>query len=64
MHRNGATYRINRIMELLGLDLDNADTRLRIMISYEILKKMGKFSADYAPADSAARDETFEIQKD
>ena len=34
------------------------------MISYEILKKMGKFSADYALADSAARDETFEIQKD
>jgi hypothetical protein len=34
------------------------------MISYEILKKMGKFIDDYAPTDSTAWDETFEIQKD
>lgn len=43
MHRNGVVYRINKILDQLQLDLDDADMRLRVLISYEILKKEGKF---------------------
>ena len=43
MHRNGVVYRINKILDQLQLDLDDADMRLRVLISYEIVKKEGKF---------------------
>lgn len=63
MHRNGAIYRVNKIIEHLGLDLDDADTRLRIMLSYEILKKLGRFSFNTALLNSTD-DKPFKIHKD
>ena len=63
MHRNGAIYRVNKIIELLGLDLDDADTRLRIMLSYEILKKLGRFSFNTALLNGTD-EKPFKIQKD
>lgn len=63
MHRNGAIYRVNRIIEHLGLDLDDADTRLRILVSYEILKKTGRFSLN-TKLLSCGEDKPFKIHKD
>ncbi len=38
MHRNSVIYRLNKIQELLGLDLDDPDVRLRLLISFKILE--------------------------
>lgn len=62
MHRNGAAYRVRRIDELLGLDLDDADVRLRILISFEILKKLGLFCPDKRITD--AQNSVFHTKKD
>jgi len=39
MHRNNVTYRLQKIKELTGLDLDDADERLRIHITYSMLNQ-------------------------
>ena len=36
LHRNSLYYRINRILEITGLNLDNPETRLHILLSYQI----------------------------
>jgi len=38
MHRNSVIYRIARIEEKLGVDLDNPDVRLRLLISFRVLE--------------------------
>lgn len=38
MHRNSVIYRLNKIQEILGLDLDDPDVRLRLLISFKILE--------------------------
>ena len=39
MHRNNVTYRLQKIKELTGLDLDSAKERLRILITYSMLNQ-------------------------
>lgn len=38
MHRNSVIYRLNKIQDILGLDLDNPDVRLRLLISFKVLE--------------------------
>lgn len=38
MHRNSVIYRLGKIQELLGIDLNNPDVRLRVLISFKILE--------------------------
>lgn len=38
MHRNSVIYRISRIRELLNVNLDDPDIRLRLLISFKILE--------------------------
>lgn len=42
MHRNSVIYRIQKIQDILALDLDNPDVRLRLMISMKILQMTGR----------------------
>jgi DNA-binding PucR family transcriptional regulator len=39
MHRNTFLYRIGRIKELLGMDLDDPDTRLLLRIILKLRKQ-------------------------
>ena len=34
IHRNSLVYRVNRLKEMLEIDLDSADIRLHILLSY------------------------------
>ena len=43
LHRNSIVYRINRIQEIAGWDLDDEKMRAYIMFSYELLKYMEKY---------------------
>lgn len=36
MHRNSVIYRLGKIQEILGLNLDDPDVRLRLLISFKI----------------------------
>lgn len=38
MHRNSVIYRLNKIQEILALDLNDPDVRLRLLISFKILE--------------------------
>jgi DNA-binding PucR family transcriptional regulator len=38
IHRNTLLYRINKIKELTGLDLNNGDTRLKVQLSLKFLQ--------------------------
>lgn len=38
MHRNSVIYRLNKIQEILGLNLNDPDVRLRLLISFKILE--------------------------
>ena len=38
MHRNSIIYRLNQIREILAVDLDDPEVRLRLMISFKILE--------------------------
>lgn len=42
MHRNSVIYRIQKIQDILALDLDDPDVRLRLMISFKILEMTGR----------------------
>ena len=42
MHRNSVIYRLQRIQNTLNLDLDDPDVRLRLMISFKIMRMEGK----------------------
>ena len=42
MHRNSVIYRIQKIQDVLALDLDDPDVRLRLMISFKILEMTGR----------------------
>lgn len=54
MHRNSVIYRLQKIDEKLGLDLDDPSIRLRIILSIKIMEKIGlvkiKESADKSQA--------------
>ena len=36
IHRNTPRYRLERIREILGLDIDDAETRLNLMLAYKL----------------------------
>ena len=38
MHRNSVIYRLGKIQEILGIDFNDADVRLRVLISFKILE--------------------------
>lgn len=38
MHRNSVIYRLGKIQEILGFDLNDPDVRLRVLISFKILE--------------------------
>lgn len=38
IHRSSLLYRVDRIVELTGLDLDDADTRLHLLVSFALLR--------------------------
>ena len=38
MHRNSIIYRLNQIREVLAVDLDDPDIRLRLMLSFKIME--------------------------
>lgn len=38
MHRNSVIYRLGKIQEILALDLNDPDVRLRLLISFKILE--------------------------
>lgn len=40
MHRNSVIYRLGKIQDILGIDLDNPDVRLRLLISFKILEML------------------------
>ncbi len=50
MHRNGVLYRIEKIKDTLGLDLESSEVRLRLMISFKIMEYLGKVNLDVLPA--------------
>lgn len=41
IHRTSMMKRLNRIKKLTGIRLENADTRLYLMLSYKILELSG-----------------------
>lgn len=53
MHRNSVIYRIGKISDILGVDLDDPDVRLRLLISFKILEMINgkKFPPIHAGAD-------------
>lgn len=53
MHRNSITYRIEKIQNMLGLDLDDPEVRLRLMISFKALEILGVIPA--ADTDAAGK---------
>lgn len=46
MHRNGALYRLQKIQDILGLNLDSPEVRLRLMISFKIIEMIRKIEFD------------------
>lgn len=40
MHRNSVIYRLGKIRETLGVDLDDPDVRLRLLISFKVLEML------------------------
>ena len=42
LHRNTLTYRLKKLRELISCDLDNPDTRMNLLISYELLETCEK----------------------
>lgn len=45
MHRNSVIYRLQKIQDMLNLDLDDPDVRLRLMITFKILQMEDKLPA-------------------
>ena len=58
MHRNSIIYRLRKIQDMLEIDLDDPDVRLRLMISFKILEMIGRLRLDgetkIAPVSSSA----------
>ena len=42
MHRNSVIYRVQKIHDMLSLDLDDPEVRLRLLISFKILEMTGR----------------------
>ena len=52
LHRNSVIYRLGKIEKTLGVDLDDPDVRLRLLISLKILELLdGHLMPDLTSAD-------------
>ncbi len=50
LHRNSVIYRLGKIENVLGVDLDDPEVRLRLLISFKILEYLdGRRMPDYDP---------------
>lgn len=56
MHRNSVIYRVTRIRELLDMDFEDPDVRLRLLISFKILELVDQdtFHVDNETDDNGA----------
>lgn len=58
MHRNSVIYRIGKISDILGVDLDDPDVRLRLLISFKVIEMINgrKFPPLHDGKDAAERE--------
>lgn len=45
MHRNSVIYRLQKIQDILNLDMDDPDVRMRLMITFKIMQMKGQLPA-------------------
>jgi len=57
MHRNSVIYRLKRIEENMIVDLDDPDTRLRLMLSFKILELMDGKLGEPLPQEGEVKTE-------
>lgn len=53
LHRNTLLYRLDRARNVLGVDLDDAETRLALQVALKIGRVIGRRGLDGAPSTSA-----------
>ena len=56
MHRNSVIYRIKKIQEIVALDMNDPDVRMRLLISFKILEITGKIPKWERPMSEEADD--------
>lgn len=61
MHRNSVIYRIQKIQDLLALNLDDPDIRLRLMVSFKILEIIGKIPQWEKPYGESCSAQEFQV---
>ena len=54
MHLNTVKYRLQQIQSIIGLDFDNDDNALKLMLSFKMLEYKEKFQS-YEPMDIMGR---------
>ena len=55
MHRNSVIYRLQKIQDILNLDFDDADVRMRLMITFKIMQMQGKLPAVEIKSEKSER---------
>lgn len=61
LHRNSVIYRLGKIENILGVDLDDPEVRLRLLVSYKILeyidgKRLPGIKTGEEPGESSGRE--------
>ena len=46
MHRNNVIYRLNKIIEMTGMDLEDYWTRMKLLLAFHLLKLVTSFGTD------------------
>lgn len=57
MHRNSIIYRLNQIREILAVDLDDPDVRLRLMITFKIMDLINGSCGEALPREEKDEEE-------
>lgn len=57
MHRNSVIYRLQKIQDMLHLDLNDADVRMRLMITFKIMQMQGKLPVEEPEYETDDHDE-------
>ena len=60
MHRNSVIYRLQKIHDLLRMDLDDPDVRLRLQLSFKILELLGRTDFSREDVGGQCTDADFE----